>query len=56
MQTNVELYKNPVGENDTVVVTVKPVTSIPEEGTSPLVPSYPFPSRGKYCTINICLL
>uniref|UniRef100_H3CTP6 SCO-spondin n=1 Tax=Tetraodon nigroviridis TaxID=99883 RepID=H3CTP6_TETNG len=32
------------GENDTVV-TVTPVTSKPEDGTSPLVPSYPLPPR-----------
>lgn len=49
-------FTKPVGENDIVVVTVNPVTSIPEEGTSTLVPSYPLPSRGKYCMTFICLL
>lgn len=56
MHAIVLCYKNPVGENDTVLVTVKPVTSKPEEGTSTLVPSYPLPPRGKYCMIFICLL
>lgn len=49
--------KNPAGKNETVVVTANPVTSKPEEGTSPLVPSYPLPPRGdfylftlKYCS------
>lgn len=53
MHANVLLYKNPVGENDTVIVTVSPATSKPDEITSPLVPSYPLPRRGKYNMIFV---
>lgn len=50
--------KNPAGKNETVVVTANPVTSKPEEGTSPLVPSYPLPPRGDFYlfTLNIVVL